>query len=268
MNLFRNIQRILVIFISLVVISSTSGAESLGENLVLKKGDTIFQHQESGDWSVVKILELDKWPDGTYTAHCLTYKRIDHKPIWGKIESLEVFALHAPIDAASFSSDWKLLGNSSPKDSELAGFKEYLKLTDFQRYVKVSNLDVNALVSEANVNYKKAIAANEKKNHEEAIILYSKAIDLFPLFYEAIDNRAFTYMDLGQYTKAMDDFKSSLQVNPNGLSAFFSIGECLLKLGQYADAMQVFKNGIVKFPEKESLFRDFYNKAEALSKSS
>ncbi|MCJ8313107.1 MAG: tetratricopeptide repeat protein [Saccharospirillaceae bacterium] len=255
----------LIAFISLIVLTSICGAEPLNNKLVLKKGDVISHQQDNGDWNIVKILEIDKWPDGTYTAHCLTYNPTDLKPEWNKIEALEVFAYHSPIDAASFSSGWNLIGNSVPKKSELVGFVEYLKLTDFQRYAEVSNLDINELVSEANLNYKNAITAGEIGNHKDAIVLYSKAIDLFPLFYEAIDNRGFTYMDIGEYKNAIDDFKESLRVNPDGLSAFFSIGECLLIMGQYIKAMQVFDEGKSKFPDREELFQDFYNKAESLS---
>ncbi|MBL4667611.1 MAG: tetratricopeptide repeat protein [Sneathiella sp.] len=267
MTIFKYIQAILITILIFLALSNVSVAQPAIGKLEVNKGDLISQKNENGDWSVVKVLEVDKWPDGTYTAHCLTFKPTKQKPKMSNIESLDVFSFHAPIDAASFSTGWNLIGNSIPKNSELVSFTEYLRLTDFQRYAKITNQDVNSLVSEANAYYKSAISAGEKGDHREAISLYSKAINLFPLFYEAIDNRAFTYMDTGEYSKAMSDFNQSLQVNPNGLSAFFSIGECLLKLGKYTEAMEVFKEGAVKFPEKNPLFKKFYNKAEALSKN-
>jgi tetratricopeptide (TPR) repeat protein len=267
MNISKYISAILAVFISCTVLINSSNAKELSEELVLKKGDVVTQLQENSSWSVVKVLEIDKWPDGTYTAHCLTYKQTSKKPKLNSIDTLEIFAFHAPIDAASFSTGWDLIGNDNVKDGELIGFVEYLKITDFPRYAKFTKQDVNALVSEANTNYKNAIAAGEEGNHIEAVALYSKAIDLFPLFYEAIDNRAFTYMDMGEYSKAISDFSQSLQVNPDGLTAFFSIGECLLKLGRYTEAMKIFNEGMVKFPEREALFKGFYEKAAALGKN-
>ena len=73
------------------------------------------------------------------------------------------------------------------------------------------------------------------------------AVDLFPLFYEAIDNRAFTYMELGKVAEALQDFETSLEVNPDGEAAFFSRGECLMKLGQLLAAEAVFQEGQTKF---------------------
>ncbi|WP_051560202.1 tetratricopeptide repeat protein [Marinobacterium jannaschii] len=263
-----NILRTLTLFIaSAALTGNVSGSEERSGEIVLKKGDIVAQQVEGGDWNVVKVLEVDKWPDGTFTAHCLTYNRTSKKPSLDTVTSLDIYAYHAPIDASSFASGWDLIGNSTPKKSELVGFIEYLKLTDFQRYADTTDQDVKQLIAEANRNYKSAIAAGEKGEHKRAISLYSTAIELFPLFYEAIDNRGFTFMDLGQYDKALNDFQQSLQVNPNGLTAYFSAGECLLKLGKYEDAMKVFAAGVDKFPERAELFKDFYSKALALSKN-
>lgn len=45
----------------------------------------------------------------------------------------------------------------------------------------------------------------DEKKLFEAIDSYSKAIDLFPPFFEAIDNRAFCKMDLGMWAEAIED---------------------------------------------------------------
>lgn len=257
----------LILFISgLLITGSAIAAKKMGKELSLKKGDVVTQQSENGSWSVVKVLELDEWPDGTFTAHCLTYKPTLVKPNINSLKFLEVFAFHAPIDASSFSNGWDLVGNAAPKQDELVGFIEYLKLTDFQRYADVTDQDVRELITEANKNYKNAIAAGESGDHKQALLLYSNAIEIFPLFYEAIDNRAFTHMDLGDYNQALHDFQLSLQVNPDGLTAFFSAGECLLKLENYDEAMKIFAAGEEKFPEESGLFNEFYNKAFALSK--
>jgi tetratricopeptide (TPR) repeat protein len=243
-------------------LNSYSVNEKRLEVLKLQRGDIITQQKEEGGWSTIKILEIDQWPDGSETAHCLLYQASRSKPSMADVESLGVYAFHAPIDAGSFHTDWEVVGNIKPASEDLQGFIEYLKLTDFQRYANYTNQDINAVVSEANSNYKKAIALGEEGKHSEAIEFYSKAIELFPLFYEAIDNRAFTYMDLGKFDIALSGFEDSLRVNPNGLTAFFSKGECLLKLGRYEDALGVFKEGIEKFPEKAQLFQEFYNKTK------
>lgn len=87
-----------------------------------------------------------------------------------------------------------------------------------------------------------------------------------PSFFEAIDNRAFMYMELGQPEPALTDFQQSLRVNPGGNAAFFSRGECLLKLGRYEEAEQVFMEGMQRFPEHLTQYREFLELTRAARK--
>lgn len=232
--------------------------------LIVKAGDLIIQKDKSG-WSAIKILAVDPWPDGSAAAHCLTYETTSSKPTFESLKEAKIRIWHAPINASSFK-DWELVGNQAPSTDEFNGFIEYLKLTDFPRYVSFTGQDSKEIVRKANEHYQKAYALGDQGKRVEAIAEYGKAIDLFPLFYEAIDNRAFTYMELGKVPEALQDFEASLRVNPNGMAAFFSKGECLMKLGQLKAAEAVFQEGQTKFPEKRALFTKFLEKVRALRK--
>jgi len=48
-------------------------------------------------------------------------------------------------------------------------------------------------------------------------------------------------VDIGRWEDAIEDFRSSLTVNPNTLLAEFSIGECYFRLGEYQKAKQQFE---------------------------
>ncbi|MBK7988556.1 MAG: hypothetical protein IPK11_17050 [Ignavibacteria bacterium] len=48
-------------------------------------------------------------------------------------------------------------------------------------------------------------------------------------------------MDLGLWADAIEDFKLSLQRNPNSLLAEFSIGECYFKMSDYENAKRQFE---------------------------
>jgi tetratricopeptide (TPR) repeat protein len=225
--------------------------------LEVEPGDIIIHQNKGGSWDAVKILELDRFPEGSPTAHCLTYQPLADRPALAALGGQPVRIWHAPVAAASFGTGWERIGRQAVTMPELAGFIEYLKLTDFPRYIQVSGLDVNALVGQANKHYQRAYSLGTAGKHSEAISEYSAAIDLFPLFYEAIDNRAFTYMDLGRNEKALADFEASLRVNPDGAAAFFSKGECLFKLGRLAEAEAIFSAGIPRFPEHHANFTKF-----------
>jgi len=253
-----------ILLISVVVSADVWGGNLNHTNM--KPGDIITQKNEKGEWSVVKILEMDKWPDGSYAAHCLTYKSVSNKPAKTSINNLSVLIYHAPIDAKSFENGWEFLDNQPVAKEELVGFVEYLKLTDFPRYIKYTGQDPKEIVGKANKHYQRAYALGTDGKRKEAIEEYSKAIELFPLFYEAIDNRAFTYMELGDYQSALNDFEASLRVEPNGMAAFFSKGECLMKLGKLKEAEAVFKEGIVRFPEQKEMFNKFLNTTKSMMK--
>jgi tetratricopeptide (TPR) repeat protein len=245
-------------------ISTAQAASQLPQTLVVKPGDLITKKEKDG-WAAIKILAVDPWPDGSAAAHCLTYESAASKPTIGSLKQASVRVWHAPIDAGSFK-DWELIGNQPPSKEELSGFVHYLKLTDFPRYVSFTGQDSKEIVRKANEHYKKAYALGDRGKRAEAISEYSKAIDLFPLFYEAIDNRAFTYMELGRVQEALQDFEASLRVNPDGMAAFFSRGECLMKLGRLTAAEAVFVEGQTKFPDKRALFAKFVERVRALRK--
>ncbi len=159
--------------------------------------------------------------------------------------------------AASVRRGWELIGNRQPTEEDLIGFAEYLRLTDFPRYLEVTGKDSKEIVREANAHYLRGNELCEQGRKQEGIAEYDAAVELFPLFFEAIDNRAFTHMELGNFREALNDFEQSLRVNPDGPAAFFSKGECLMRLGELAAAEAIFAEGVERFPEKKALFQDF-----------
>ena len=73
-------------------------------------------------------------------------------------------------------------------------------------------------------------------------------------------------MELGKIREALSDFELSLQVNPNGMAAFFSKGECLMKLGDLAAAEAIFQEGQSRFPQQRANFTEFLKRVRALQK--
>jgi tetratricopeptide (TPR) repeat protein len=265
--MFRSIATLLAVLLSALGFSSAqANGESIAEQkLAVRPGDVIVKKDGDG-WKAIKILAVDQWPDGSAAAHCLMYKSVLTKPTMRSLEQAAVLAWHAPIDAGSFGHGWERLGNQLPSKEELIGFVEYLKLTDFPRYVAFTGQDSKEIVRKANEHYQRAYVLGSQDKRVEAIAEYSKAIELFPLYYEAIDNRAFTFMELGKIHEALGDFEQSLRVNPNGVAAFFSKGECLMKLGDLKAAEAIFHEGQSRFPEQRAMFANFLEQVRALQK--
>lgn len=228
----------------------------------INPGDVLVRRTVAG-WLVIKVLAVDIAPDGISTVHCLTYDEVSERPTLAGVTAMSPRIMHAPVLADAFADNWESIGNLPVADSDLEGFTEYLKRTDFPRYLSVTSQDAGQIVQEANRNYREGNSFAEADDHERAVVAYGNAIDLFPLFFEALDNRAFSYMDLGRYDLALLDFEASLQVEPNGFSAFFSRGECLLRLGRFDEAEAVFEEGKIRFPEQSAILTEFLARVQS-----
>jgi tetratricopeptide (TPR) repeat protein len=229
-------------------------------NPLFVPGDVIVQREQDGNWRAVRILERDPFPDGDATLHCLIFVKTADKPDLAMLGELKISSMHAPIAGSAFIG-WERIGHRPVGREECEGFIEYLKHADFPRYLQVTEQEVETVVAAANAHYRRACQLGDEGCRHEAIAEYDAAVDLFPLFYEAIDNRAFTLMELGDYRAALLGFQDSLQVNPDGIAAFFSKGECLLRLGDFAAAELVFVAGRERFPPGSAPFDKFLDLA-------
>lgn len=217
-------------------------------------GDVLVSRSGNGEWKTVKVLAVDSWPDDGDTLQCLVYRPIAHVPTAESFRSPDDPGYHGPISAEGFAEGWDVLCTSPIEEGDLVGFIEYLKMTDFGRYLEVTGQSVDAVVAQANAYYRAASALDDDGMKLEAINTYALAIDLLPMFFEAIDNRAFLQMEFGDCATALIGFEESLRVNPDGNSAFFSRGECLLRLGRLEEAKQVFEEGKLRFPAHREMY--------------
>jgi len=212
------------------------------------EGDIFYTHFDN-QYHIYKLLIFDK---DFECYHVLGYKPLDTLPSSKNIDSLEVAVYHSPIDKNGFK-DAKHLAKDKISSDDLIGYHEYLRQTQ----------EPNYYIPIANEYYQAGLRLTDEKKHEDAIDSYSKAIDLVPNFFEAIDNRAFCKMDLGQWTQAIEDFQKSLEVNPDSLLAEFSIGECYLKMDNHQKAKEQFEKAIAIDPIHQAP-KDFLKKVNEL----
>jgi tetratricopeptide (TPR) repeat protein len=194
--------------------------------LDFSEGD-IFYIKSGNNYNIYKLLVIDT---DFECYHILTFSPLDSLPKISGIDNLSISVYHSPFDKKAFAGA-SLLANKPVTSGDLIGYHEYLRQTQ----------DASFYVPIANNYYKSGYKLTDEKKHLEAIDAYSKAIDLFPQFFEAIDNRAFCKMDLGLWKEAIEDFKLSLEQNPDSLLAEFSIGECYFKLGDLINAKRQFE---------------------------
>jgi tetratricopeptide (TPR) repeat protein len=197
---------------------------------------------------IQKLLVID---DELNTYHVKSYKPVEKLPKAGDLESLEILIHHSPIDKNGFENP-RLIAKSKVSATDLLGYHEYLRQT--------SSSDM--IISVAQSYYLKGNALADEKKFEESIDEYSKAVDLIPDFYEAIENRAFSKMDLGLFSEAIKDFEMSLKVFPASVSGIFSIGDCNLRMGKIKEAENWFRRVLFVDPNDQLSAKFLKNIAE------
>jgi len=205
-------------------------------NTIFQAGD-VFYTEKEGQFSIFKLIKHDI---EFKTYHVKIYNPVDILPQKEHLGSLKVMTYHAPIDENGFENP-QLISPSDLEEDDLLGYLEYIKQTG----------NINEVIQYASKYYQEAYQLSSQKKHELAIVKYSKAIELVPNFFEAIDNRAFCKMDLGRCEEAIEDFKLSLTVNSDSFLAIFSIGECYFKLGEYPKAKEYFEQAAVIEPNHQ-----------------
>ena len=79
---------------------------------------------------------------------------------------------------------------------------------------------------------------------QRAIEDYSHAIRLDPNFVLAYSGRGFTYFGLGQNQRAIEDYSKTIHLDPNNAHAYFIRGLAYEQLGQFQRAIKDYERGV------------------------
>jgi tetratricopeptide (TPR) repeat protein len=225
--------------------------------LAVQAGDVLAQPLPDGQgWCALKVFAVDG-----ATAHCLTYEPAERKPTLASLAQAAVRMAHAPRPLAALAEGWEVVGNAPASARELQG----LKYMDFELYVRLTGQDADAILRAAREHFAKAGLHAAEGRRIEAINEYGKAIELYPAYAEALDQRAFAFMELGLHQQALRDLDESLYLNPDGMTALFCKGECLMKLGHLDEAEAIFTEGQQRFPEHAGRFNEFLKRTRAFA---
>lgn len=77
----------------------------------------------------------------------------------------------------------------------------------------------------------------KKKQYEQALANFNRAIQLDPTLAIAYYNRGNTYDQLNKYEEALSDYEKAIQYNPNFMPAYFNMAVLLRKLGRLGDTL-------------------------------
>jgi len=86
--------------------------------------------------------------------------------------------------------------------------------------------------------YNKAYAFYISNNYEEAVLAFTRAIELNPNYEQAYNGRGTAYAKKGQYDRAIADYSKALELDPNLALAYYNRGAAYTKKGQYDRAWE------------------------------
>jgi Flp pilus assembly protein TadD len=99
-----------------------------------------------------------------------------------------------------------------------------------------------------------AQSLSDAGQYQQAIVVYSRSINLDPYNTDAYLGRGFAYENLGEYDKALSDYSKVITLKPNDPRAYFDRGLLYDLLGKTDQAIQDYTTAISLKPNNA----DFY----------
>jgi tetratricopeptide (TPR) repeat protein/TolB-like protein/predicted Ser/Thr protein kinase len=85
--------------------------------------------------------------------------------------------------------------------------------------------------------------------YSEAIEYGLEALELDPLYKDALNGMGYTYLDLNEYEKALEYFERYAAVSPDDPNPWDSMGDCLYRLGRIDDSKASYRKAFEKSPD-------------------
>ncbi|GAG09068.1 unnamed protein product, partial [marine sediment metagenome] len=96
---------------------------------------------------------------------------------------------------------------------------------------------------------------NERKMYDKAIEEYNKTLELDPNYGNALNELAYTFLDVKQYERAIELLKRYATVSPGDANPFDSMGYAYFRIGRLDEAIAKFKEAIEVKPDFEVSIR-------------
>ena len=102
---------------------------------------------------------------------------------------------------------------------------------------------------EARKAFNQGLKFKEKHEDDRAFQSFSRAIDLYPQYYQALTGRGDGYGFQRKLKEALTDFEQALKINPHYAPALRGSGYCKLEQNEFAEAAQDLEKSISDDPE-------------------
>jgi len=143
----------------------------------------------------------------------------------------------------------------------MADVEKAVEEQSFHEDVVEEQMDVNQepeLDNFAKADAKKAEGNKEylEKRYEDAVKLYTEAIELAPTVATYYGNRSAAFMMLGTYDKALEDAQNAIRIDENFLKGYYRAAKCHLVMGSIGNATNYLQKVLEKDPKNKDAQND------------
>ena len=101
---------------------------------------------------------------------------------------------------------------------------------------------------EARRAFEEGVNERKKKHYDNALASLTRAIELFPAYYQALVERGELRVNMERIAEASQDFDGAIELNKGSERALRGAGFCRLRLQKYVAAIELFERAILIDP--------------------
>jgi Tfp pilus assembly protein PilF len=114
--------------------------------------------------------------------------------------------------------------------------------------LRVDDVD-QKIPKEARKAFNQSLKFKENNEPNKALDGFSRAIDLYPGYYQALSERGDLYVTQRKLTDAAADFERAVKINAHYGPALRGAGYCKLEQGEFAEAIRDFEQSVSADPD-------------------
>lgn len=130
------------------------------------------------------------------------------------------------------------------------------KCTDIQKVIEYLDKAINLKPDYAEAFNNRGIAFYELGQHSRAIDDYNESIRIKPQRAESFNNRGTAYAGLGEHKRSIEDYNQAIQLKPKYPEAYNNRGTAYMSLKQYQQAVDDYTEAIRLKPDHVDLYQN------------
>lgn len=103
------------------------------------------------------------------------------------------------------------------------------------------------------------VMAYHNGQYEKALELFRSAIDMEPSLTEAYNNLGLTYTEMNEEKKAVEAFKKAIELSPELAAAYNNLGYVFYRLGSFQEAIEMYNEAIGRSANNGSAYTNLGN---------